>query len=124
MSTVGKFQQPISGFTPLTFGGCCLWLDATSSSNFALSGSAVTTWYDLSPLSNHASNVNGGSPILSNAVINTLPAVYFSNAPSIGGNLTLSNSGVTGFMVVRPLQTGIGRGDQRIFSAATSGAAD
>ena len=124
MSATGKFQQPVSGFSPLNLGGCVLWLDATSTSNFVLSGSNVSTWYDRSGLSNDANSVNGGNPVLSNASINGLPAVYFSNAPSIGGTLTLNNASVTGFMVIRPLQTGMGRGDQRIFSAATSGAGD
>jgi hypothetical protein len=124
MSATGKFQQPVSGFSPLSFGGCSLWLDATSPANFILSGSNVTTWYDETGLSNHANSVNGGNPVLSNGAINGRAAVYFSNAPSIGGTLTLSNAAVTGFMVIRPLQLGTGRGDQRIFSAATSGAGD
>jgi hypothetical protein len=125
MSATGKFQQPISGFSPLSFGGCVLWLDATVRTSFALSGSSnITAWYDESPISNHATSVVGGSPVLSNAAINGRPAVYFSNAPSIGGSVSLTNAAMTGFMVVRPLQDGTGRNDQRIFSAATSGTSD
>ena len=123
MSSTGKHTQPISGFTPVNYGGCSLWLDATSSNNFALTGSNITTWFDKSPLSNHASNVAGGSPVLSNASINGLPSVFFSNAPSIGGSLTLSNRGVAGFMVIRPLVASRGT-DQRIFSAAITGQGD
>lgn len=125
MSSVGKHTQPVSGFSPLNFGGCSLWLDATATSNFALTGSNVTAWYDKSPLSNHATSVSGGSPVLSNTAINGRPGVYFSNAPSIGGPLTLSNTGVAGFILARPLQSGVGRNsDQRIFSAADTGQGD
>ena len=123
MSSTGKHTQPVSGFSPLNFGGCRLWLDATSSSNFALTGTNITTWYDKSPFSNHASNVAGGSPVLSNASINGRASVFFSNAPSIGGSLDLSNRGVAGFMVIRPLVTSRGS-DQRIFSAAITGQGD
>ena len=124
MSTVGKHTQPVSGFSPLSFGGCVLWLDATSPSNFALSGSNITAWYDRSPLANHADRPSNGFAVLSNAAINGRPAVYFSNAPSIDGSMNLTTAGVTGFLVVRPLQVGTSRGDQRMFSAAAPGAAD
>ena len=125
MSSTGKHTQPVSGFSPLNFPGCSLWLDATSPSNFTLTGSNVGKWFDKSPFSNHTDTVSGGSPVLSNSAINGRPAVYFSNAPSIGGPLALNNQGIAGFVVVRPLQTGIGRNsDQRIFSAADIGQGD
>jgi hypothetical protein len=125
MSSTGKHTQPVSGFSPLNFPGCSLWLDATSPSNFTLTGSNVGKWFDKSPFSNHTDTVSGGSPVLSNSAINGRPAVYFSNAPSIGGPLALNNQGIAGFLVVRPLQTGIGRNsDQRIFSAADIGQGD
>jgi hypothetical protein len=125
MSSVGKHAQPVSGFSPLNFGGCSLWLDATSPSNFALSGSNITTWYDRSPFSNHASNIFAGNPVLSNNVINGRSTVFLSNAPSLGGSMTLNTTGITGFMVLRPLQLGIGRGsDQRILSCVSGTAND
>lgn len=126
MSSTGKHSEAISGFTPLNFGGCRLWLDATSPSNFALSGSSnITTWYDKSPFSNHASNIFAGTPVLSNNVINGRSTVYLSNAPSLGGSLRLSNAGVTGFLVLRPLQLGIGRNsDQRIISCVLGSSND
>lgn len=123
MSTAGKHQEPISDFTPLSFGGCALWLDATSTTNFALTGSNITAWYDRSPFSNHATPSNG-TPVLSNAAINGRPAVYLSNAPSFHGSVSLTNAGVAGFMVVRPLTTGIGRNDQRLFSGSVPGGTD
>ena len=118
MSSVGKHAQPVSGFSPLNFGGCSLWLDATATSNFAFSsGSNISTWYDKSPFSNHASNIFAGSPVLSNNVINGRSTVYLSNAPSLGGSMTLSKAGISGFLVLRPLQVGTGRNsDQRIIS--------
>ena len=125
MSSIEKQSQPISGFSPLNFGGCSLWLDATASSNFALSGSNITTWYDKSPLSNHASNIFAGNPVLSNNVINGRSTVYFSNAPSMGGSMILNRQGIAGFMVLRPLQVGIGRNsDQRIISCVLGSSND
>lgn len=121
--SVVSVSSPSPRFSPDDIPGLSLWLDATDSTTVTRTGSNVTAWEDKSGLQNRAVS-RGGSPVYTSSGINGRPAVTFSNAPSMTGNLSITGTTVTGFLVVQGSQSGSGRGDQRILSCAASGQAD
>ena len=79
-------------WSPLTPGGCQLWLDATDSSTLTLSGSNVTQWRDKSGNAANATASGNGlfytqSAINSNYAVllpGNSPYVYFTGASTSG----------------------------------------
>ena len=79
---------------PLSIPGCQLWLDATDSSTFTLNGSNVSAWRDKSGLGN---NATANTPIELNSTINGFPALKFTTAEYIGGNISITGNTLTVF---------------------------
>jgi hypothetical protein len=79
---------------PLSIPGCQLWLDATDSSTFTLNGSNVSTWRDKSGIGN---NATANTPIELNSTINGFPALKFTTAEYIGGNISITGNTLTVF---------------------------
>lgn len=92
MSVVGRSQQALSGFDPVSLGGCALWLDAADARTLTLSGSNVTAWADKSGNGRNTSTF-GVAPTFSNG------AVRFSSNQGFSVNLTASSSVESGFIV-------------------------
>ena len=75
-------SKSISGFNPLSIGGCQLWLDAADSyaTGTSTNGAIVTNWKDKSINGYSGTSVN--SPTLVTASQNGLPCVSFTAASS------------------------------------------
>jgi hypothetical protein len=93
---------PQTSITPAVVGGCKLWLDATDSTTFTLSGSNVTQWRDKSGSGYIGTAVN--SPVLQSNSINGLSAVQFNGTSqyiTFGNVLNLGTSHANVFAVTR-----------------------
>jgi hypothetical protein len=132
MSLVGRTWSAASQFSPADIPGIGLWLDAADSNAFVFTtGSNIYRWLDKSGLSNHgdiSTNIvqTGRSPTREANAINGLPAVSFSNSNSLMGRLGMAGPlrTITGFVVVRPLQSAVGRGGQTIVSTGLGNGGD
>jgi hypothetical protein len=132
MSLVGRTWSAASRFSPADIPGIGLWLDAADSNAFVFTtGSNIYRWLDKSGLSNHgdiSTNIvqTGRSPTRESNAINGLPAVSFSNSNSLMGRLGMGGDvrTITGFAVVRPLQSAVGRDRQTIVSTGLGNGAD
>lgn len=85
--------------TPEDIPNCCLWLDASDTSSFSLSGSNVTQWNDKSGNNNHATAYNS------------------SNYPQYSSSYTVNGKNAINF-----IGTADNAGDMLIGSFTTSGA--
>lgn len=123
MSLVGRTWSSTSQFSPNDIPRLVLWLDAADSNSFVFTtGSNVFRWLDKSGFSNHADvsyfpGQIGGPLVRTPNAINGLPAVSFSNSNSAVGFLAFDNAVMTGFAVVKPQLSAVGRTAQRIVSA-------
>jgi len=82
----------IPTFSPTDLPNLALWLDASSSSNFALNGNQVQTWFDLSGNNKHATqNVSTWQPIYDG---------------DINGITTVDFNGLDEFLNFDPVQIG------------------
>ena len=93
-------------WSPLTPGGCVLWLDGSDSSTFTLSSTSITQWRDKSGNGNHMAN-NGTGPIYNGSLINSLGGIDCTN----GGSLISSgfqNSANLSFAMVAVVKSGLG----------------
>jgi hypothetical protein len=113
-SSFPLFPSPVTGvrrvasrrWSPLTPGGCVLWLDGSDFSAFTLSSTSVTQWRDKSGNGNHMAN-NGTGPIYNGSLINSLGGIDCTN----GGSLISSgfqNSANLSFAMVAVVKSGLG----------------
>ena len=113
-SSFPLFPSPVTGlrrvagrrWSPLTPGGCVLWLDGSDSSTFTLSSTSITQWRDKSGNGNHMAN-NGTGPIYNRSLINSLGGIDCTN----GGSLISSgfqNSANLSFAMVAVVKSGLG----------------
>lgn len=113
-SSFPLFPSPVTGlrrvagrrWSPLTPGGCVLWLDGSDSSTFTLSSTSITQWRDKSGNGNHMAN-NGTGPIYNGSLINSLGGIDCTN----GGSLISSgfqNSANLSFAMVAVVKSGLG----------------
>jgi hypothetical protein len=110
---------PYPVVTPLSFSNCSLWLDASDSASFTLSGSSITTWRDKSGNGRHAvgntgtgtysSNGFAGYPTVQIAVNQTM------KAPVPAGTFPTA---VTGYVVWQ--KTGSSTGADALISRCTT----
>jgi hypothetical protein len=85
-----------------------LWLDASVTSNYTLSGSNLTRWYDRSGNSRDGTTFSGTVAVQSNSV-NGLNSVYFNYAAMEGSNTfsgISSNTVPTVFMAMKTTGSG------------------
>ena len=124
MSLVGRTWSSTSQFSPTDIPRPILWLDAADSNSFVFTtGSNIFRWLDKSGFSNHADcsflpAQRGGFPIRQANAINGLPAVTFTNSNSLVGTLMSEVAVMSGFLVMKPQQSSVGRVGQRVFSTA------
>ena len=93
-------------WSPLTPGGCVLWLDGSDFNTFTLSSTSITQWRDKSGNGNHMAN-NGTGPIYNGSLINSLGGIDCTN----GGSLISSgfqNSANLSFAMVAVVKSGLG----------------
>ena len=113
-SSFPLYPSPVTGlrciagrrWSPLTPGGCVLWLDGSDSSTFTLSSTSITQWRDKSGNGNHMAN-NGTGPIYNGSLINSLGGIDCTN----GGSLISSgfqNSANLSFAMVAVVKSGLG----------------
>lgn len=112
---------PPPAFLPTQVAGLQLWLDASVSSNFVLSGSNVTRWYDRSGNARDATTFSGTVALQSNS-INGSNSVYF-NFGAMEGSNTFSNipSSIVPTVFVAMKTTGSGQLVTRFFGLYKSG---
>ena len=104
--TTGVRRIASRRWSPLTPGGCVLWLDGSDSSTFTLSSTSITQWRDKSGNGNHMAN-NGTGPIYNGSLINSLGGIDCTN----GGSLISSgfqNSANLSFAMVAVVKSGLG----------------
>ena len=101
--------------TPEDIPNCCLWLDASDTSSFSLSGSNVTQWNDKSGNGNHATaynssnypqysssyTVNGKNAINFIATANNAGQMLKGSFTTSGANQPGQNGGYTRFVVYK-----------------------
>lgn len=124
MSLAGRTWSSTSQFSPTDIPRPILWLDAADSNSFVFTtGSNIFRWLDKSGFSNHADcsflpAQRGGFPIREANAINGLPAVTFSGSNSLVGTLMTEVAVLSGFLVMKPQLSSVGRVSQRIFTGA------
>jgi len=117
-----KWGMTNLAFTPLLtaptlFSGCQLWLDA---SDFKVAnGSTISTWVDKSKNSNNASAT--GTPVFNSKGLNSLPSVSFNGSCSLRGNIDVSGTVLTCFVVASRVASAH---DQRFISISATGELD
>lgn len=101
--------------------GLQLWLDAADPNNTGVTpsnGTAVGLWYDKSGNGNNAGR-NGPSLLVNTTGLNSKPAVAYTGSTFYTGNISITGTTVTCFVVGSFVNSG--GGDQRFISlAATS----
>jgi len=73
--------------TPEDIPNCCLWLDASDTSSFSLSGSNVTQWNDKSGNGNHATNTTDYPQYSSSYTVNGKNAINFIATSDTAGDM-------------------------------------
>lgn len=97
-------------FAPTQLNGLLMWLDATDSTTFSLSGTTVNSWTDKASLI-QLSRTNTSITYEPN-IFNTNSAVYFNGGYLSSGistlNATNSINNITQFIIVRPATAAAG----------------
>lgn len=91
------------------YGNCLLWVDASRHSSFALNGTSVVQWSDISGNGAHLVQSSGALQPTRSTLKNNLPVVRFAS----GTSQAMSNSAPTvgqSFTTVMVFSTGTGTG--------------
>ena len=105
---------------PTQISGCVLWLDASDSATFTLSGNNVTQWRDKSGLGNHGAPI--GTVTRTTAAFGGRASVAF-NGTTIRGSVSITGTTLTVLAVYQP-NVLVGDRDQRVVSFASPGEGD
>jgi hypothetical protein len=120
-----KTAAPTSAsvFSPSSFGGLQLWLDAADTTTVTLTGGRVSSWADKSGNGYNATSTIRGSNIVFSTSINSLSTLYF-NSTSIYGTFSPAYTGSnTHSFFVGNFDTGAA-GYNRVLAMGVLGAAD
>jgi hypothetical protein len=124
LGTLGGVEHPNrlspAAILPTDIAGCVLWLDASDSATFTLSGSNVTQWRDKSGVGNHGTPT--GTVTRTTAVFGGRSSVSF-NGSTVRGSVSVTGPTMTVIAVYQPNEVR-GDRDQRVVSFANPGESD
>jgi hypothetical protein len=124
LGTLGGVEHPNrlspAPILPTDIAGCVLWLDASDSDTFTLSGNNVTQWRDKSGLGNHGTP--SGTVTRTTAVFGGRSSVSF-NGSTVRGSVSVTGPELTVIAVYQPNEVRSDR-DQRVVSFANPGQSD
>ena len=124
LGTLGGVEHPNrlspAPILPTDIAGCVLWLDASDSDTFTLSGNNVTQWRDKSGLGNHGTPT--GTVTRTTAVFGGRSSVSF-NGSTVRGSVSVTGPELTVIAVYQPNEVRSDR-DQRVVSFANPGQPD
>ena len=124
LGTLGGVEHPNrlspAPILPTDIAGCVLWLDASDSATFTLSGSNVTQWRDKSGVGNHGTPT--GTVTRTTAVFGGRSSVSF-NGSTVRGSVSVTGPELTVIAVYQPNEVR-GDRDQRVVSFANPGESD
>jgi hypothetical protein len=89
-----------SVFSPSSFGGMALWLDAADPTTVIRTQSTVTQWNDKSGLARNFTTTSTDIKYYVSSPVNSQPALNFSNAAGMSNTFAFSSSNQLSFFIV------------------------
>jgi hypothetical protein len=116
-----KTAAPIntSVFSPSTFGGMALWLDAADPTTVIRTQSTVTQWNDKSGLARNFTTTSTDIKYYVSSPVNSLPSLNFTNYAGMSNTFAFSSSNQLSFFIVcNQTSNNAGGGNSELFANA------